>query len=148
MRSKVFNGAILRPLQMFTTTTSTCPITGVTSTKSIPSSSIEGNPRPYSEIPGPPIYPLAGSIIDFANTGGNTSDSNTVYYYKYGPITKQNICGDEIIICDPREHIKGEKISLITSAIYPVANQNMMYEQFFERRENIQKLWQATFGPS
>jgi hypothetical protein len=149
MRSKFFNRVIQRTLQMSTTTSSTCPITGVTSGKSIPLPPTDGsNPRPYSEVPGPAIYPLVGSIIDFANTGGNTSDSNTSYYYKYGAITKQNICGDEVIICDPREHIKGELILLIISATAPKTNRKMTYEQFFERRENIQKLWQATSGPS
>lgn len=109
MSSKALRVAILQSLPMSTTTASTCPITGTTSSKSIPSSPIDDrNPRPFSEIPGPVIYPLLGSIIDFTNTGGNMSASNTVYYYKYGAITKQNITGNEIIIFDPREHLKGE----------------------------------------
>lgn len=90
-------------------TTSTCPITGTSSSKS--SSPQENwNHGKYDDIPGPSIYPIVGSLLDFQKNGGNLRDTAHVYYKKYGMISKQNISGNEIIIYDPREHLKGNAL--------------------------------------
>ena len=87
-------------------TTSTCPITGTSSSKSsFPQEN--GSHGKFEDIPGPNIYPIVGSLQDFQKNGGNLRDTAHVYYKKYGMISKQNITGNEIIVYDPREHLKG-----------------------------------------
>lgn len=103
VRSGIFQTA-------YSTTSSTCPITGSSSAKIGPSTEPTNSPRPYAEIPGPKIYPVLGSLLDFKEHGATLFQTSRVYYKKYGMITKQNIKGDEIIIYDPREHLKGKTI--------------------------------------
>lgn len=67
-------------------------------------------PKPYSEIPGPKIYPLAGSIIDLKGKMDKGMTMFAVFeeYRKlYGHIIRQNISGEEVMIFDPREIVKG-----------------------------------------
>ncbi len=83
----------------------TCPVTGTSSTVS-PTNS--GNSRPYKQIPGPKIYPVLGSILDFKENGGSMLMISSLYYKKYGMIVKQNVTGNEVIIYDPIEYLKGK----------------------------------------
>ena len=87
---------------------STCPVTGTSSVKN-EFESKNGKSRPYSEIPGPKMYPLLGSLLDFKDNGASLLKSSLAYYEKYGMIAKQNLTGDEVIIFDPREYIKGDE---------------------------------------
>ena len=95
-----------KPQKILLSTTSTCPITGTSSSKSS-TPQIKGKSGRYEDIPGPTIYPLIGSLRDFFNNGGTLQATGLVYYKKYGMISKQNINGKEILIYDPREHLKG-----------------------------------------
>lgn len=93
---------------------STCPVTGTTSKQSATTrckNDGDKQGKPYSEIPGPPIYPVLGSILDFKNHEASQVKSTHEYYKKYGNIVKQNICGNEVIIYDAREFLKGRFIS-------------------------------------
>lgn len=92
----------------YSTTSSTCPITGTSSAKDDSSKNRSNLPRPYDDIPGPKIYPVLGSLLDFKENGGTSFETSRLYYKKYGMITKQNINGEEVIVYDPREHLKGK----------------------------------------
>jgi hypothetical protein len=83
----------------------TCPVTGTSSTVS---STNSGNSRPYKQIPGPKIYPVLGSILDFKENGASMFKTSNLYYKKYGMIVKQNVTGNEVIIYDPIEYLKGK----------------------------------------
>jgi hypothetical protein len=112
-------GSVQRHRQL--SVASKCPVTGTSSDPSVskknPSSkSATGErSRPYSEIPGPPIYPLLGSILDFKHHGARLDLSGLAYYKKYGAISKQNISGPEVLIYDPHEYMKGKQLSLLTN---------------------------------
>ena len=99
------------PQKVLLSTTSTCPITGTSSSKSS-SPQADGKYRRYEDIPGPKIYPILGSLQDFSKNGGTLIDTSQIYYKKYGMISKQNITGNEILIYDPREHLKGRFLDL------------------------------------
>lgn len=89
--------------------TSKCPVTGTFTDTDAISPVVKGDcSRPYSEIPGPLIYPLLGSILDFKKQGGTMLLATSEYYKKYGMIVKHNITRDEVIIADPREYVKGK----------------------------------------
>jgi hypothetical protein len=89
-------------------TAATCPVTG---TSSSGSSTNSENSRPYGQIPGPKIYPVLGSILDFKESGGTMLSTSSSYYKKYGAIVKQNVTGNEVIIFNPIEYLKGDKNS-------------------------------------
>jgi len=84
-------------------TAATCPVTG---TGSSGSSTNSENSRPYKQIPGPKIYPVLGSILDFKESGGTMLSTSSSYYKKYGAIVKQNVTGNEVIIFNPIEYLK------------------------------------------
>ena len=59
---------LLRSLKPSARSLSTCPVTGTSSVKNeFESKNVKF--RPYSEIPGPKMYPLLGSLLDFKEIG-------------------------------------------------------------------------------
>jgi hypothetical protein len=109
VRSTVFISGNFRAAYL--TTSSTCPINNTSSANQNTSRGPAKLPRPYDDIPGPKIYPIVGSLIDFMQNGGTVFETSRLYYKKYGPIAKQNIGVNEVIIYDPQEHLKGKNIS-------------------------------------
>ena len=90
---------------------STCPVTGATSSPGTSDSVVmpqNGKPRSINEVPGPKIYPVLGSLLDFKEHAASLHVSSQAYYKKYGKIVRQSIICDEVIIYDPREYIKGD----------------------------------------
>ena len=128
---------------------STCPVTGTSSVKNeFESKNVKS--RPYSEIPGPKMYPLLGSLLDFKDNGASLLKSSLAYYEKYGMIAKQNLTGDEVIIFDPREYIKGDQAqcTCLNVCIWQINGIFLKYYnfQYTEQRESIPMQWRAISG--
>ena len=141
--------SLVRSHKLSAKSLSTCPVTGTRSEKNELESKY-GKSRPYSEIPGPKIYPLLGSLLDFKDNGASLLKSSQTYYEKYGMIAKQNLTGDEVIIYDPREFIKGD--DLLHTCLYMYMQQtngisHVHYNlQCIEQRESIPMQWRAISG--
>ena len=83
-----------------------CPITGSKS------SSRENNTSPVpqkhvSEIPGPPILPLIGSLGDAIIRKKSLGNLMGDYYNEHGPIIKHKLVDEEVVLYDPNDILKG-----------------------------------------
>ena len=141
--------SLVRSHKLSAKSLSTCPVTGTRSEKNEVESK-NGKSRPYSEIPGPKIYPLLGSLLDFKDNGASLLKSSQTYYQKYGMIAKQNLTGDEVIIYDPREFIKGDDLLHTCLHIHILQTNGIRLQhsnlQYIEQRENIPMQWRAISG--
>lgn len=70
---------------------------------------VNSGPKPFSAIPGPPQWPVLGSLPDFmAKKGAIAPWLCTDHYYKeYGAIVQQNLLGErEVLVYNPKEYLK------------------------------------------
>lgn len=73
--------------------------------------------KPFDSIPGPPIYPLIGSVWDLKtrmDKGRCFFEVIKDYRNEFGPIVKAKIFDSpSVFVHDPREFLKGMRLSCI-----------------------------------
>ena len=67
--------------------------------------------KPFESIPGPPIYPVIGSVWDIKKRAGKGKMFYEIvkdYRYEYGPIVRTKLFDKyNVYVYDPREFLKG-----------------------------------------
>ena len=73
---------------------SRCPITGTEAEQSTAKRSQSQMPlKPFSDVPGPTLYPLLGTIPDLAkNHGGVMWKAHLHYYHEFGTLSRHGNC--------------------------------------------------------
>jgi hypothetical protein len=78
--------------------------------------------KPFDSIPGPPIYPIIGSVWDLKtrmDKGRCFFEVIKDYRNEYGPIVKAKIFNSpSVFLHDPREFLKGMHLLHIWKALY------------------------------